>query len=122
MSSKEYVFVMEKPLYRSTRYFVKDKITIKCIGGENMPKEEPKLVFVKTDTIPKMSKGKTGRDWTAIFAKIPDGESLVVPRELASGATVRVAVKNINEELGEKAYTVTQRTVEDETTVYVTRN
>ena len=121
MSSKEYVFVEEKPLYRRKRYFVKDRIKITCIGGENMPEEKPKLIFVKTDTIPKMSKGKTGRDWVELFSQIPEGKSLVVPENYGTGATVRTAVKNINAEFEAKVYAVTQRTVGEKVTVYVTR-
>ena len=121
MSSKTYVFVEEKPLYNRVRYFVKDKIKIICIGGENMPEEKPKLVFVKTATIPKMSKGKTGRNWKELFAQIPEGESLVVPEDYGTGATIKSAVKNINEELKKQVYAVTQRTIGEKVTVYVTR-
>ena len=121
MSSKEYVLIEEKPLYNKMRYLVKDRIKIKCIGGENMPKETPKLVFVKTSTIPKALKGKTGRDWKAIFTQIPEGESLIVPEEYGKSATIRCAVKNLNMELDAEVYAVTQRTVEEKTTVYVSR-
>lgn len=122
MSSKTYFFVIEKTLYNKKRYYIQDKLKITCMGGENMTKEEPKLVFVKTSTIPKMSKGKTGRNWKELLARIPEGESMVVTKEFASGATLRVAVKNINTELKRKAYSVTQRTVDEKTKVYVTRN
>ena len=91
------------------------------MGGENMPKENPKLVFVKTSTIPKALKGKTGRDWKALFTQIPEGESLIVPEECGTGATIRSAVKNLNREFGAEVYAVTQRTVEEKTTVYVSR-
>jgi len=121
MSCREYILVEEKTLYGKKRYFVKDRIKIKCIGGENMPNETPKLVFVKTKTIPKALKGKTGRDWKALFDQIPEDESLVVPESYGTGATVRSAVKNINEEAKKTLFSVTQRTVEDKTTVYVTR-
>ena len=86
-----------------------------------MPKENPKLVFVKTSTIPKALKGKTGRDWKALFNQIPEGESLIVPKEYGTGATIRSAVKNLNAELDAEVYAVTQRTVEEKTTVYVSR-
>ena len=122
MSSKTYVFVKEKHLYRNKRYFIKDRIKIKCIGGENMSEENPELVFVKTNTIPKMSKGKTGRDWKTLFALIPEGESLIVPEDYGTGATVRSAVRELNEKLDKEVYSVTQRTVNEETTIYVTRN
>ena len=122
MSSKTYVFVKEKHLYHNKRYFIKDRITIKCVGGENMPEEKPELVFVKTDTIPKMSKGKIGRDWKTLFALIPEGESLIVPEDYGTGATIRSAVKELNKELEEEVYTVTQRTVDEIVTIYVTRN
>lgn len=111
----------EKPLYNKTRYFVVKKLKIKCIGGENMPEEKSKLVFVKTSTIPKMGRGKTGRDWKELFAQIPEGQSLIVPEEYGTGATIRSAVKNINAEFDAEVYAVTQRTVEGTVTVYVTR-
>ena len=122
MLSKTYFFVIEKTLYNKKRYFIQSKLKIKCVGGENMPEEKPKLVFIKTSTIPKANKGKTGRDWVELFAQIPKGQSLIIPEEYGTGATIRCAVKNINAELDAEVYAVTQRTVKDETTVYVTRN
>ena len=122
MSSKEYVFVKQKTLYGRSRFYVVKKMVIVCEGGEKMNKESSKLVFVKTDSIPKQNRGKVGRDWKALFSKIPTGESLVLDKEFASGATVRIAVKTVNDELGEVTYIATQRTDEKEKTlVYVTR-
>lgn len=97
------------------------KFKIKCVGGENMTEEKTKLIFVETTSIPKMSK-RTGRDWKKLVTQIPEGKSLVVPEdEYGASASVRSAIKKINEELKEKVYAVTQRTVGEITTVYITR-
>jgi len=121
MSSKEYVFIEKKPLYGKIKYVIKDRIEIKCIGGENMPKEKPELVFIETKAIPRVSKGKVGRDWKELFATIPEGKSAIIPEDYGTGATVRSAVKNINKELETETYTVTQRTVNEVTVIYVSR-
>ena len=121
MSSKEYVFVKEKRLYNRKRYFIEDKLKITCLGGEKMSKEKPQLVFVETDKIPKTMKGRTGRNWKELFTQIPEKKSLVIPKDMGTGATIRSAVKEVNKELGKAVYSATQRTVDEKTTVYVTR-
>lgn len=121
MSSKEYIFIEEKPLYNKMGYFVKDRITIKCMGGDKMSKEKSKLVFLETKTIPRATKGKVGRNWKELFATIPEGKSAIIPEDLGTGATIRSAVKNVNEELGTETYTAIQRTVDEVTVIYVSR-
>ena len=121
MSSKEYVFIKEKHLYNRKRYFVEDKLKITCLGGEKMSKEKPQLVFVDTAKIPKTMKGRTGRDWKVVFAQIPEKKSLIITKDMGTGATIRSAVKEVNRELGKAVYSATQRTVDKKTTVYVTR-
>lgn len=121
MSSKEYVFVKEKRLYNRKQYFVEDRLTITCLGGEKMNKEEPQLVFIETAKIPKTMKGRTGRDWAKVFTQIPEKKSLVITKDMGTGATIRTAVKAVNKELKKVVYVATQRTVDEKTTVYVTR-
>ena len=121
MSSKEYVFVKEKTLYNRKRYLIRDRLKITCLGGENMTKEKPQLVFVETTKIPKTMKGRTRRNWTELFAQIPEKKSLIVTKDIGTGATIRTAVKATNKELGKVVYRATQRTVDEKTTVYVTR-
>lgn len=121
MSSKEYVFVEEKHLYSRNRYLVKDRLKITCLGGENMDNEKPQLVFVETTEIPRTTKGRTGRDWKALFARIPEKKSLIITKNIGTGAIIRSAVKDVNRQLGKAVYSATQRTVDEKTTVYVTR-
>lgn len=123
MSSKEYVYVTERFIRGKPRYFITDRRTIKCIGGENLAKVEPEMVFVNSKKIPKLRRGKAGRNWKAIFEKIPVGKAWVVPKEFGSGANIRQQVKNVNEELEKEVYKVTERTDKDTEvkTVYVKR-
>lgn len=122
MSSKTYYIYQGKSLYNNMRYFLKKKITIKCVGGENMPEEKPKMVFLEPEDIPSMNRGKKGKDWENIFNQIPKGKAWKVPSEFASGATIRDNVKKINAVLKTKEYTVSQRTGKDEQTeLYVIR-
>ena len=114
-------FIKEKRLYSRKQYFIEDRLKITCLGGEKMSKEKPQLVFVDTDKIPKTMKGRTGKDWKAIFAQIPEKKSLIITKDMGTGATARSAVKEVNKELGKAVYSATQRTVDEKTTVYVTR-
>lgn len=122
MSSKTYVMVETKPLYGIDRYFIKSKHTIKCLGGENMNEEKSELVFIDNAKVPKALKGKTGRDWNALFEQIPKGKTLIVPESYGTGATVRDAVKNVNKALGKAVYKAFQRTTaNDKVIIYVQR-
>jgi len=121
MSSKEYVFVKEKHLYKRKQWYVTDRLKITCLGGEKMDKKKPQLVFVETEKIPKTMKGRTGRNWKELFAQIPEKKSLIITKEMGTGATIRSAVKKINKELGKAVYSTTQRTVDEKTTIYVTK-
>ena len=113
--------VETKPLYGKLRYFVKERYTIKCIGGEKMAEEKEQLVFIKNADIPKAFKGKTGRDWRKLFEQIPTGETLIVPESYGTGATIRGAVKDVNEQLKKVVFKAFQRTVGKKTTIYVQR-
>ena len=121
MSSKTYVFVEQKHLYHNTRYFIKSKLKIKCVGGESMTKEKSELVFIDSDEIPRAFKGKVGRKWEELFNQIPEGQSLIVPEEYGTGATIRKAVKDINERLEKETYKTIQRTVDEKLIIYVKR-
>lgn len=96
-----------------------ERFTINCEGGDSVIKIE-ELVFVDTNSIKSMSRGKTGRDWSELFAKIPEGKSLIVPKTLGVGATVRSAVNKINK-VSKIKYKVTQRADGKTVKVYVNR-
>ena len=121
MSSKTYVMVETKPLYGKSRYFVKERYTIKCIGGENMAEEKEQLVFIDNDDVPKALKGKTGRNWKELFMQIPEGKTLIVPESYGTGATIRSAVKDVNKLLKKVTFKAFQRTIGKKTTIYVQR-
>lgn len=120
-SKKNFTIVERTFINKKLIYLVKEKFSIKCLGGGNMENENDVLVFVETDSIPKALKGKTGRNWTELFNTIPDGKSAIIPEDFGTGATVRQAVKNINSTLGKKTYQVTQRTENEKTVVYVSK-
>lgn len=118
------------------RRFINGKVIIKrvakieCLGGEKNMVDE--IVFIDTNEIPSVLKGKTGRNWKAIVDSIPKGKSAIIPDSFGKGATVRQAIKKINEEIKKEkniktnTYKVLQRTEkgkdEKETIkVYVTR-
>lgn len=121
LDKKHFTIIERKFKYGKVLCKVKNKFTVECLGGEKMNNEENQLVFIDTDSIPKALKGKTGRNWKELCKTIPEGKSAVIPESYGTGATVRQAIKNINEELGTIAYKVTQRTENKNTIVYVIR-
>ena len=86
-----------------------------------MTKEEMQLI--EANEIPKLVRGKRGKDWSKILNDIPVGQAWVLPKDFVAGATIRKAVATINEEADDELFKVTQRRNEDtdETTLYVIR-
>lgn len=121
MDKKNYTIIEETVKYGKPHFIVKDKLTIKCEGGEKMGKEKSEIVFIKTEDIPKVLKGKTGRNWQELFESIPEGQTAIIPESYGTGATVRQAVKQVNAKLGKVTFKATQRTENDKPIVYVIR-
>lgn len=116
--SKTYTFVERKGL---NKFVIIDRFTIRCLGGVNNKMSDELIFLDSPKEIPK-SKGKTGRAWEELFDKIPNEKVLVLDEETyGSAPNIRSQVKDYNEKNGE-VLTVTQRTVNDKTTVYITRN
>ena len=86
-----------------------------------MKNEKDILVFIETAKIPRALKGKSGRDWEALFDVIPYGKSAIIPEVYGKGATIRQAVKRINDKLDVEKYEVTQRTENEKTVIYVSK-
>lgn len=126
MKAKTYYFYKEKYLYRKKRYFLIDKLRIECIGGDNMS-EEKELVFIKPEDVPKVLRfthGRIGRDWNAIFSKIPKGKVLVMDTETYGSAPhIRNKAKEYSERTENIELESTQRTNKDteNVTIYVQR-
>lgn len=123
LSQKSYTFVYSKPFYNRNIYFIKEKKTIKCLGGENM-QEEKEIVFLSPEDIPRLSKGNTGRKWSEIFDKIPLNKVMqMTTEEYGSAPNIRTQVGLYNKEAKKKVLTVTQRTDKEteKVIVYVMR-
>lgn len=116
-----YHIYKRKCLYGSNRYYLQSKITIKCEGGESMEKTE-KLVFLSPEDVPRLTRGKQGRNWKELFDKIPKGKVLAMNTEIyGSAPNIRVQVNLYNKDAKEKVLTVTQRTENENVIVYVQR-
>lgn len=121
LDKKHYTIVEKTFKYNRYYFIVKNKFTINCIGGEKMNKEQDELVFIDVANIPKPLKGKTGRNWEEIFSRISEGQAVIIPESYGTGATIRQAVKSVNEKLKKETYFATQRTENKKTVVYVLR-
>lgn len=124
MSSKDYIFVRTTFINNKYHFNIEKRFTIKCIGGETLPKEQPKMVFVDCSEIPSKVTRK-GLDWKAIFVQIPINKAWIVPEKDYKMATVKSALKRLleNKQLGENEYEVTQRTgIDGKAVVYVCNN
>ena len=97
MSSREYVFVTTTNKYYNTKVKVIKRFTIKCIGGECMTKEKPKLVFVDNSEIPAKATRK-GEAWLELFNQIPVGKSLVVDESKYKVPTIKGALAKLKKE------------------------
>lgn len=105
------------------RFFIVDKLRVKCVGGDGM-NEDKQLVFLEPSDIPRLLRGKSSRNWTELFDKIPKGKVLAMDNETyGSAPNIRAQVKTYNVEKKDKVLTVTQRTntETEEVLVYVTR-
>lgn len=123
MSSKEYVHVVETFKRNKPHYHIVKRIVIKCVGGENLSKEKPQLVFVDQTEIPSLVRGRKSKNWKKLVNQIPEGKAVVVPEDYGSSATARENIKKINKKLGKETFKVTQRTNKntDKITVYIVR-
>lgn len=119
LGQKTYKFVKRRFIRRKCIYYIMKTLTIKCEGGESKMSNE-ELVFVETSAIPSLNRGKAGRNWSELFAKIPEGQSLVIPESYGVGATVRSAVQKVNE-TSKIQYKVTQRQEGKKIIIYVSR-
>lgn len=122
MSAKEYIIVRKK-FIKSREHYVISRHKVSCIGGDNMPEEKPKMVFVDTSTIPVSKQGKRGRNWLDIFSQIPKDKAWIVTEKdktyKISG--IKVAVTKINKDAKKTLYDAKQRVLSDGTkAVYVT--
>jgi len=125
LKAKTYHAYYPKRLYKRNTYFLLYKLRIECIGGESM-KEESELVFIKPDEVPRLIRGGQGRDWKALFDRIPKGE--VLPMNTGkdgygSAPNIRAQVNLYNKDAKKEVLTSTQRTKKKtgEVTVYVER-
>ena len=86
--------------------------------------EEKELVFIKPEDIPRLLRGSTGRNWSALFDQIPKGQVLVMNvKNYGSAPNIRNQVKLYNKDKKDEVLRVTQRTDKktEEITVYVER-
>ena len=125
LKAKNYSVCYPKTLYGKKRYFLLYKLRIECIGGESM-KEENELVFLNPEDVPRLIRGGQGRDWEALFDKIPKGRVLEMKTgkdNYGSAPNIRSQVKFYNKDAKKEVLTSTQRTASetDEVTVYVQR-
>jgi len=119
---KDYIFISQKLIRNRVVSKVVRIMRIKCIGGECMPKEKTKMVFVETSAIPVKHAGKTGFDWESLFSQIPDGKAWkVLVGDKPSIASVRDAVKAHNKKTGKDVYDAVQRTENGKSALYVSR-
>lgn len=120
MHTKTYIWVKRKRL----KYYIVNRVTIQCLGGENNKMEKPQLTFVDDDDVPKSARGKKSVDYGAIFAQIPKGKTLKITKDTPfsiSYSVARSAVAKINKNAGETKFTAYQRTVKGEQIVFVSR-
>lgn len=90
--------------------------------------EGKELVFLEPSEIPRLTKGAFGRDWFAIFDKIPKGKALkMTEKDYGSCENVRSQVIKYNKAKATKEVPkqlkATQRTDKgtEEKTIYVVR-
>jgi len=88
--------------------------------------EENELVFLDPNEVPRLIRGGQGRDWKALFDKIPKGKVLEMKTgkdNYGSAPNIRNQVKFYNKDAKKEVLTSTQRTASetDEVTVYVQR-
>lgn len=122
LKSKSYHFYKQKCLYRNRGYFLVGKLRIECIGGDSMS-EEKELVFIEPDEVPRLLRGSKGRNWEALFNRIPKDKVLTMDTEnYGSAPNIRMQVKIYNK-THKDALEVTQRTDKEteKVTVYVHR-
>ena len=89
-------------------------------------KEENELVFLDPEDVPRLIRGGQGRDWKALFDKIPKDKVLEMKTgkdNYGSAPNIRSQVKFYNKDAKKEVLTSTQRTASetDEVTVYVQR-
>lgn len=116
MSEKTYVFIKKQHLNRFTIF---KKIRIICLGGENKKMSDELIFLDSIDDIPK-NKGKKGRDWEELFSKVENKPMVLAEKVYGSAPNIRKMVKEYNEKNNENLV-ATQRTVKDETIVYIYR-
>ena len=116
MSSKEYIFISTKLINNRLVNRIQSRMIIKCIGGECMPKEKSKMVFV--DEIPERKGGRIGYDFELMLKLIPEGKAWKIGvKDYPSITTVRSYVKK---HLA-KEYDTVQRTEDEKRFLYVSK-
>ena len=112
---KEYIFISTKLINNRLVNRVQSRMVIKCIGGECMPKEKSKMVFV--DEIPERNAGRTGYDFDGLLNQIPEGKAWKVgEKDYPSIATVRAYVRK-----HAKEYDAVQRTEDGKRFLFVSK-
>lgn len=112
---KEYVFIRAKFINNRVVYTEQERFKIKCMGGEYMSKEKPKMIFV--DKVPTKHGGRGGYDIEAMLKQIPEGKYWKVSSEdHPSIATIREYIKK-----NELPYEAVQRTENTKVFLFVSK-
>lgn len=113
---KEYYFFTTRFIKGRCITFRLRTMIIKCIGGEYMSKENPKMVFV--DDVPQKHGGRESFDFDSMLKQIPEGKKWKIgENDHPSIATVREYIKKNKS----SEFNAVQRTVEGKKYLYVFR-